>query len=447
MPTRMLGPAAATASVILASLLCGPQPGSGAAAGKGWPMKAEGEFLVVETPHYQVRTDMGADVGQLIASHQEVLFTELYRRMAGNKAGAFAVQRATILIVGSKDKYLALMGPDAKGSQGTYTPVRNQISGWASKDQMDDLLETLRHEGTHQFVQQCIGAKCPVWLNEGLAEFFKHAQFSGGQLTTGQAPIYLVNDLKRAQAENRLIPVQKMLTTTPEAWNATLRQEGPDAYTQYHEAWVMVHFLQGAESGKYRDAFIQYIYYLARGRDSSDAWQKAFGADVAGFEKRLFEYLKDLKSTGGMGCRMNLGFLGFMLLNVREGVDPPKDIATFYQWALEGKLLQWTFTTGSGLKVSTEDPGVMKSFFRCPEDKSKDDEPSYELAPGKPGEPAVVRCRHHVGFVLETVYEKDPKDGKMRATVVARPPASALPTPKAPPAAKTPPAPKGAPKP
>ena len=447
MPTRMLGPAAATASVILASLLCGPQPGSGAAAGKGWPMKAEGEFLVVETPHYQVRTDMGADVGQLIASHQEVLFTELYRRMAGNKAGAFAVQRATILIVGSKDKYLALMGPDAKGSQGTYTPVRNQISGWASKDQMDDLLETLRHEGTHQFVQQCIGAKCPVWLNEGLAEFFKHAQFSGGQLTTGQAPIYLVNDLKRAQAENRLIPVQKMLTTTPEAWNATLRQEGPDAYTQYHEAWVMVHFLQGAESGKYRDAFIQYIYYLARGRDSSDAWQKAFGADVAGFEKRLFEYLKDLKSTGGMGCRMNLGFLGFMLLNVREGVDPPKDIATFYQWALEGKLLQWTFTTGSGLKVSTEDPGVMKSFFRCPEDKSKDDEPSYELAPGKPGEPAVVRCRHHVGFVLETAYEKDPKDGKMRSTVVARPPASVPPPPKAPPAVKTPPAPKGAPKP
>lgn len=447
MPARMLGPAAATALVILAALLCGPQFGSGAAAGKGWPTKAEGEFLVVETPHYIVRTDMGADVGQLIASHQEVLFTELYRRMAGNKAGAFAVQRASILIVGNKDKYLALMGPDAKGSQGTYTPVRNQISGWGSKDQMDDLLETLRHEGTHQFVQQFIGAKCPVWLNEGLAEFFKHAQFSGGQLTTGQAPIYLVNDLKRAQTENRLIPVQKMLTTTPEAWNATLRKEGSDAYTQYHQAWAMVHFLQGAESGKYRDAFVQYIYYLARGRDSSDAWQKAFGGDVAGFEKRLFEYLKDLKPTGGMGCRTNLGFLGFMLLNVREGVDPPKDIATFYQWALEGKLSDWTFTTGSGLKVSTEDPGVMKSLFRCPEDKSKDDEPSYELAPGKPGEPAVVRCRHHVGFVLETAYEKDPKDGKMQAAVVARPPASVPPPPKAPPAAKTPPARKGAPKP
>ena len=447
MPTRMPGPAATAAFVILAALLCGPQPGSGAAAGKGWPMKADGEFLVIETPHYIVRTDMGPDVGQLIASHQEVLFTELYRRMAGNKAGTIAVQRATILIVGDKDKYLALMGPDAKGSQGTYTPGRNQISGWGSVDRMDGLLETLRHEGTHQFVQQFIGAKCPVWLNEGLAEFFKHAQFSGGQLTTGQAPIYLVNDLKRAQAENRLIPVQKMLTTTHEAWSATVRTEGRDAYTQYHEAWAMVHFLQGAESGKYRDAFIQYIYYLGRGRDSSDAWQKAFGADVAGFEKRLFEYLKDLKPAGGMGCRSNLMFLGFILLNVREGVDPPKDIATFYQWALEGKLGQWTFTTGSGLKVSTEDPGVMKSLFRCPEDKAKDDEPSYELAPGKPGEPAVVRCRHHVGFVLETVYEKDPKEGKMRTAVVARPPASVAPPPKAPPAAKTPPAPKGGPKP
>jgi len=48
MPTGMLGPAAATAFAIPAALLCGPQLGSGAAAGKGWPMKADGEFLVIE---------------------------------------------------------------------------------------------------------------------------------------------------------------------------------------------------------------------------------------------------------------------------------------------------------------------------------------------------------------------------------------------------------------
>jgi hypothetical protein len=61
--------------------------------------------------------------------------------------------------------------------------------------------------------------------------------------------------------------------------------------------------------------------------------------------------------------------------------------------------------------------------------------------PAKAGEPPVVRCRHHVGFVLETVYEDDPeKPGQKRVRVVARPPSAVPPPPKAAPPAKTPPA-------
>ncbi|MBM4019188.1 MAG: DUF1570 domain-containing protein [Planctomycetes bacterium] len=418
-----------------------------AAAAAGWPMKAEGEFIVAETPHYLIRTDLGADIAQLIASHQEALFQDLYRRMAGNKPGAFTLQRVTVLIVSSKEKYEALAGQDVKGSQGQYQAGRNLISGYGSKDQIDDLLEVLRHESTHQFVQQFIGPKCPVWLNEGLAEFFKHAQFKGGQLATGQAPTYLVNDLKRVLAENRLFPVQKMLSMTPEAWMTTMRGGGPEAYVEYQQSWVMVHFLQAADDGKYRAPFLQFMYYLARGRDGPDAWQKSFGGDVAGFEKRLHEYIKTLKPTGGLGCRWNLALIAHMLLSMQRSTGLDKDMATFRQAVLGGQLGGWTLTMGSGLKISSDDTDTLKSLFRCPDDTtSKPDEPSYELVPGKPGEPPAVRCRHHAGYVLETVYEKD-AEGRVGPKIVARAPGSVPPPPKPAPAAKTAPASPGAKKP
>jgi len=34
---------------------------------------------------------------------------------------------------------------------------------------------------------------------------------------------------------------------------------------------------------------------------------------------------------------------------------------------------------------------------------------SYELVPGTDGGPPVIRCTHHVGYVLETLYESDLK--------------------------------------
>jgi len=418
-----------------------------AAAGKGWPMKQDaGGFIIVETPHYIVKTDVGADSAQLIAAHQEALFGELYTRMAGTKPGVVQIQRASVVVVGSKEKYMSLMGPDAKGSQGQYISGKNLISGWGSQEDMDRLLETLRHEGTHQFVSQFIGAKTPIWLNEGLAEFFERAQFAGGQFSVGQAPIFLVNDLKKALEEDRFVPITKMLGMTYESWQTMVKGQGKEAYTHYAEAWAMVHFLQGGDNGKYRGPFIQYIWHLSRGRDSSDAWGKAFGNDVAGFEKRLREYVKDLKPTGGLGCRTNMQFLGFLLVNLRSGAEPPPDVATFREWALEGKLGEWTFTAGSGIKVSTVDKDVLKSLFRCPDDKSKGDAASYELVPGQAGEPPGLRCRCHTGLVLDLTYEKDDV-GKLKPKVVAKPAGSVPPAKAGPGAAKSPTSPTGAKKP
>ncbi|MCX5685108.1 MAG: DUF1570 domain-containing protein, partial [Planctomycetota bacterium] len=414
-----------------------------AAAPKGWPMKPEtGGFLVVETAHYLIKTDMGPEAAQLFARHQEALFGELYKRMAGNKAGAVQIPRGMVQVFGSKEAYMSALGPEAKGSQGQFDPNKNQISAWGSIDATDQILETLRHEGTHQFVRQCIGAKCPLWLNEGLAEFFERAQFIGGQFQAGQAPAHLVRELQSALAEDKLLPVPEMLTITSEKWTEAVKKESREAGIEYAEAWAMVHFLQGADNNKYQGPFVQYIWHLGRGRSSKDAWDLAFGGGIAAFEKRFKEYIKDLQPTGGKSCRSNLYILASFLALYPAGAPMPADIVAYRQALLDGKIGGWIFRDNMGSKLSTADPETVKSLFRCPDDTSKGDAPSYELAPAKPDEPPGLRCRCHAGYVLELSYEKG-DDGKLKPKIVSKP-AGSVPPAKTAPAPKSPTSPTGA---
>jgi hypothetical protein len=392
-----------------------------AATARGWPMRQEGIYLIVETPHYIVKTDHKAEVGQLIASQQEAVFQELYRRLSGVKAGVQQIQRLQIVFFTTKEKYLEVMGKDGEGTQGRYIPGKNMISGWTPPEEIDNMLRTLRHEGTHQFVEQFIGPKCPLWLNEGLAVYFENSTMKDGQLMTGETPLAMVSPLKRAPETGKLIPLARMLNMAGEEWTAALKTQAPQGTLQYYEAWSMVHFLQGAENGKYRAPLLQFIYYIARSSPVTEAWDKTFGAGSApAFEKRWQEYIKDLKPTGGLGCRGNLQILGFLLIK-NQGVFPEwKDMDEFYQAAMAGRLGGWVMTLGDGTKIDGgKDKDTMKSLFRCPEDLPVADKPDYELIPARDGQPQGVRCRHHQGFVMETTYVKNAK-GDWESKVVAR---------------------------
>ena len=128
--------------------------------------------------------------------------------------------------------------------------------------------------------------------------------------------------------------------------------------------------------------------------------------------------------------------LGFMLIDL-GAEKAPADMASFRQSLLDGKLGRWTFKDGSGGTISTADPELAKSIFRCPEDTThKPDVPSYELIPAEPGEPPGVRCRCHAGLFQELTYEKD-SDGKLKSKIVSKP-ATSAPPPKTGVAAKSP---------
>ncbi|MBE3070356.1 MAG: hypothetical protein IMZ66_08980 [Planctomycetes bacterium] len=414
---RAAGIAAAAVAVAGAALALAVASGAALAAGPGWPMRQEGGLLVVETPHYIFRTDHAPEAAQRVASQQEALFLELYRRMGKTKPAA-QFKRMEVVLFTTQARFKATMGAEAEGSQGLF--VGDRIGAWAAPDQVDALLETLRHEGTHQFTAQFIGPTCPVWLNEGLAVYFQNARFRAGGLETGQVPPYLLATLKGGMKDGKLVPLGRMLAMTTDEWAAAVRSGSPQALLQYPEAWAIVSFLEQGDKGKYRGPFLQYIHLVSRGGASVEAWQRTFGADVTLLESQWKDYIGGLEPTGGIDCRTKLRLIGGMVLRSLDRPTRIADIKALRRAALAGAFGGWTLAV-AGVQYRIDDAETIADLFHCPEDTAAAGAISYVLVPDSGGGPPVVRCTHHAGYALETVYEQPSGGGQAVVQVVSRP--------------------------
>jgi hypothetical protein len=383
-------------------------------------MSKQGTDLVVETPHYRVRTDLGADVGQTVASQQEALYAELFRRM-GSINKPKTIQRFEVLVFSSQERYLQEMGDAAKGSRGIFMSARDVLACWGSANQLDFILSTLRHEGTHQFVAYFIGDKCPIWLNEGLAAFYEQGEFNEGGLQVGQVVPGRLSAIRRAMETGQFVPVGRMLKLTNQEWLGVVHAGSATASLQYDEAWAMVHFLAFGGNQKYRAAFLQFIYYIARGEDETRAWERTFGANYQAFEDRWREYVQGLQPDAELDCRMQLRILGTLLYRVRDKADLIKDLPTFRQAVLDGRLGKWSMKMSDGFAIASDERDRLAALFKCPQDKHPGSETSYELVPDPAGEAPILRCRLHGGVVLETQYVKDAETGRIDVTVAVRP--------------------------
>lgn len=146
----------------------------------------------------------------------------------------------------------------------------------------------IQHEGFHQFVAAVMGGDMPVWVNEGLAEYFAEAVFTGDSYVTGIVPPRRLERVRRRIAAGEFPQLRDMMVMPREQWNADLLG------ANYDQAWSMVHFLAHAEDGRYREPFDQFLRAVGRGRPWERAWIKHFGANVGTFEKTWRSYWTSL---------------------------------------------------------------------------------------------------------------------------------------------------------
>jgi len=149
----------------------------------------------------------------------------------------------------------------------------------------DDLWQVLAHEGFHQFLGYELGLEVPIWLNEGMAQYFETSYVAYGRLRTG-----LVSQPKLLAAQSlcnsgQAIPVSELLQMDRTTFYA-------NAQVAYPMSWALVYYLMTRDGSSYSNSrFRRYLQDLKFNCDGIASFRQRFGRDSYQWESDFQHYI------------------------------------------------------------------------------------------------------------------------------------------------------------
>jgi len=149
----------------------------------------------------------------------------------------------------------------------------------------DEAQRTIYHEYVHQIFSMR-GLTLPLWLNEGLAEFYSTFRMKKGLVILGTPLDQHVEFLRRSRRMAAEDLARIGLTSTD--YNEGFRQG-----IFYAQSWALVHFMLCGKSKYDFSAGVGRLISLQSAPELSDPerFQKAFGVDYATMDRELTRYL------------------------------------------------------------------------------------------------------------------------------------------------------------
>lgn len=285
-------------AIVLATLLAASVLSLSASRGLGG-VDLPARFKTYDSRYYVIQTDLEGDQVRETTLRMTKMAEEYHDRTR-DFSGVIS-NRLPFMIFKNASDYYAAGGPPR--SAGVFDGEK--LMAIAGEKVSDETWHVVQHEGFHQFARAVIRGDLPIWVNEGLAEYFGQGVFTGDGFITGLIPHGRMERIKESMKDRRVfIPVSSMMDMSHAEWNRQMRLEN------YDQAWSMVHFLAHGEDGKYQKAFSGYMTDLGRGRDADRAWQDNFG-DANGFEERWRKYWTELPDnpTGDLYCKASIAIL------------------------------------------------------------------------------------------------------------------------------------------
>ncbi len=127
-------------------------------------------------------------------------------------------------------------------------------------------------------------AAAPLWLSEGLAEFF-----AAGRLDETPAVFGLPHTGHLEVLRTRAwLPLEMLLGAT--RGSASVRERASSA-TFYAQAWLLVHYLKLADGGRHAAQLAVFMARIAEGMPAGRAAVEAFG-DLPSLTRRLQAYAR-----------------------------------------------------------------------------------------------------------------------------------------------------------
>ena len=159
-------------------------------------------------------------------------------------------------------------------------------------EEPEQTARTLLHEMTHLYMSAEMEAGKPIWLSEGLAEYFSVLRYRMGQYRVGGVQEGRLQDVLDLDAAGKLPKLEDVVSCDP-----SLREFGLDDYAM---SWLLVHFLQHGRSGNHRLPFKNYCKaMLASAREGPGAWSSLLEhlriKEPGKLQREMMEHARRLK--------------------------------------------------------------------------------------------------------------------------------------------------------
>jgi tetratricopeptide (TPR) repeat protein len=280
-------------SFLLAALLCCQA------------LAADQAPLEVASPHFTLTTDANEKQARHILENFERMrwmFQTLFPRSSvdptspiivlalKNRKGFQAVEPEEYLAKGQVD----VAGLFLKTQDKNYVLVRMDAEG-------EHPFATIFHEYTHfQFASS--SEWMPLWLNEGLAEFFQNTDFRDKDVVLGQPSIDDIRFLR----EHPTIPLADLIRVDH---NSPYYHQENKASVFYAESWALTHYLQVRDRERGTSQVHDYLVLMSQHQDPVAAAEEAFG-DLKQLQTALGSYIRQQQ------------YKQFILSSVAAPVDP-----------------------------------------------------------------------------------------------------------------------------
>lgn len=276
-------PASHSCAIGLAALVLLLSPwAAGQTTPQGTPLPVR--FKTYQTPYYTIYTDLPPAEAQE-ASVRMTRMAEEYAERTKGFAGRVN-QRLPFYLFQSRQDYNGFGGPIGSAGVFMIRGADKRLMAYAGEASNPRRWEVIQHEGFHQFADATIG-QLPPWINEGLAEYFGEAIWTGDGFVTGVLPPERLKLFRARLAERRLLAVRDMMELRQDQWNFMLSPNN------YHQAWSMTHFLAHGDNGRYQNSYVDFMRAVSRRTPWEKAWLDTFGP-ADGFEPKWAKWYADL---------------------------------------------------------------------------------------------------------------------------------------------------------
>lgn len=142
--------------------------------------------------------------------------------------------------------------------------------------------EVAMHEFTH-FLLAHSGVVLPLWLNEGLADFYSTFEVSGRKVTLGSP----VDGRLPILRSHTVLPLESLFQVSP---GSSYYSDPELMAVFYSESWALTHMLMASPS--YSARFPDFVHALKQGLGSAEALRAAFGKTPSQVQQDLRAYLE-----------------------------------------------------------------------------------------------------------------------------------------------------------